>query len=61
MSIYASGVSVLMPGEEIPTFIAHPAPAPCPPERMSRPLHQHVSFNSPTAAQGMMNSVSNLS
>ncbi|XP_010278316.1 PREDICTED: uncharacterized protein LOC104612571 [Nelumbo nucifera] len=47
MSIYASGVSVLMPGEEIPTFIAHPAPVPCPPERVSWPLHQHVSFNCP--------------
>ncbi|KAL2524531.1 hypothetical protein Adt_09585 [Abeliophyllum distichum] len=32
MTIYAKGVSVLMPGEEIPTFIAHPAPTPCPPE-----------------------------
>ncbi|KAL1823132.1 uncharacterized protein LOC108212203 [Daucus carota subsp. sativus] len=42
MSIYAKGVSVLMPGEEIPTFIAHPAPAPChpPPELVSRPLHE---------------------
>ena len=42
MTVYARGVSVLMPGEEIPTFIAHPAPPPpCPPERMSMPLHQH--------------------
>ncbi|XWS63376.1 hypothetical protein CRYUN_Cryun06bG0091600 [Craigia yunnanensis] len=40
MTIYANGVSVLMPGEEIPTFIAHPAPAPCPPERILKPLHQ---------------------
>ncbi|KAL8126761.1 uncharacterized protein LOC141721031 [Apium graveolens] len=42
MSIYAKGVSVLMPGEEIPTFIAHPAPAPRhhPPELISRPLHE---------------------
>lgn len=41
MSIYAKGVSVLMPGEEIPTFIAHPAPVPCrpPPELISRPSH----------------------
>ncbi|KAK2982098.1 hypothetical protein RJ640_024474 [Escallonia rubra] len=36
MTIYARGVSVLMPGEEIPTFIAHPAPAPCPSECMSQ-------------------------
>ncbi|OMO99897.1 Endonuclease/exonuclease/phosphatase [Corchorus capsularis] len=40
MTIYANGVSVLMPGEETPTFIAHPAPAPCPPERVLKPLHQ---------------------
>ncbi|KAL3509439.1 hypothetical protein ACH5RR_028840 [Cinchona calisaya] len=40
MTFYARGVSVLMPGEEIPTFIAHPAPAPCPPECVVRPLHQ---------------------
>ncbi|XP_027347859.1 uncharacterized protein LOC113859249 [Abrus precatorius] len=39
MSVYASGVSVLMPGDEIPTFIAHHAP--CCPERMSWPSHQH--------------------
>ncbi|XP_028761622.1 uncharacterized protein LOC114720170 [Neltuma alba] len=26
------GVFVLMPGERIPRFIAHPAAAPCPPE-----------------------------
>jgi len=38
MSVYASGVSVLMPGDEIPTFIAHPAP--CCPERISWPSHQ---------------------
>ncbi|BBH00843.1 hypothetical protein Prudu_010940 [Prunus dulcis] len=30
MTVYASGVSVLMPGDDIPTFIAHPAPVPCP-------------------------------
>ncbi|GLT86940.1 hypothetical protein SLE2022_050470 [Rubroshorea leprosula] len=40
MTIYANGVSVLMPGEEIPTFIAHPAPAPCPPDRNLRPPHE---------------------
>ncbi|KAK6919011.1 hypothetical protein RJ641_017433 [Dillenia turbinata] len=53
MTIYARGVSVLMPGEEIPTFIAHPAPAPapapaptpapCPPERNPWPLHHQPS------------------
>ncbi|KAI3440721.1 uncharacterized protein J3R85_003163, partial [Psidium guajava] len=53
MSVYANGVSVLMPGEQIPTFLAHPAPPPpppptppppllppCPREPVSRPLHQ---------------------
>lgn len=39
MTVYARGVSVLMPGEEIPTFIAHPAPVPCPPERSTWPFH----------------------
>ncbi|KAE8075882.1 hypothetical protein FH972_014565 [Carpinus fangiana] len=45
MTVYAKGVSVLMPGEEIPTFIAHLAPTPsCPPEHIS--LHQqNPSFN----------------
>ncbi|XP_072986446.1 uncharacterized protein [Typha latifolia] len=45
MSIYSKGVSVLMPGHNIPTFIAHPAPAPCPPERISWPSHQQNSFS----------------
>ncbi|KAK1424671.1 hypothetical protein QVD17_20005 [Tagetes erecta] len=30
----AKEVSVLMPGEDIPTFIAQPAPVPCPSERV---------------------------
>ncbi|XP_076917327.1 uncharacterized protein LOC143577362 [Bidens hawaiensis] len=30
----AREVSVLMPGEDIPTFIAQPAPVPCPSERV---------------------------
>ncbi|XP_031267788.1 uncharacterized protein LOC116126220 [Pistacia vera] len=41
MTVYAKGVSVLMPGEQIPTFIAHPAPPPCPPERILPPLNHH--------------------
>ncbi|KAK7252183.1 hypothetical protein RIF29_35963 [Crotalaria pallida] len=49
MSVYASGVSVLMPGDEIPTFIAHPAPAPCCPERISWPSHQHNTIPCPTS------------
>ncbi|KAM2481514.1 hypothetical protein PS1_005013 [Malus domestica] len=48
MTVYASGVSVLMPGDDIPTFIAHPAPVPCPPERFFLPQQQHISLpNSP--------------
>ncbi|XP_021901020.1 uncharacterized protein LOC110816946 [Carica papaya] len=39
MTIYSKEVSVLMPGEEMPTFIAHPAPAPCPPEHILKPPH----------------------
>ncbi|KVH96586.1 uncharacterized protein LOC112523450 [Cynara cardunculus var. scolymus] len=31
VNIYAREVSVLMPGEETPTFIANPAPSVCPP------------------------------
>ncbi|KAH7675844.1 hypothetical protein IHE45_08G162900 [Dioscorea alata] len=44
MSLYAKGVSVLMPGHDFPTFIAHPAPAPCPPERMPWPSHQAIQI-----------------
>ncbi|KAL2341937.1 hypothetical protein Fmac_009877 [Flemingia macrophylla] len=44
MSLYGSWVSVLMPGDEVPSFIAHPAPAPCYPERISWPSHQHSTF-----------------
>ncbi|KAK1375276.1 Monoglyceride lipase [Heracleum sosnowskyi] len=38
----ATEVSVLMPGEAIPTFIAQPAPVPCPQERVSWPPHNRV-------------------
>ncbi|CAK7349887.1 unnamed protein product [Dovyalis caffra] len=34
MTVYAKGVSVLMPGDDVPTFLAHPAPVPCPPEHI---------------------------
>ncbi|XP_051215317.1 uncharacterized protein [Lolium perenne] len=44
MPVYAKGVSVLMPGQDVPTFIAHPAPAPCPPERIQWPSHQPTPF-----------------
>ncbi|KAK7246565.1 hypothetical protein RIF29_41434 [Crotalaria pallida] len=49
MSFYGNWVSVKMPGDEIPTFIAHPAPAPCCPERISWPSHQHNMLPSSTS------------
>ncbi|KAJ8534868.1 hypothetical protein K7X08_016596 [Anisodus acutangulus] len=49
MTFYANGVSVLMPGEEVPTFIAHPVPAPSPPECTSQPLHHDTSSSSPAS------------
>ncbi|KAG5010552.1 hypothetical protein HKD37_07G019829 [Glycine soja] len=52
MSVYASGVSVLMPGDEIPTFIAHPAP--CCPERISWPSHQHNNNTLPCSSSNTL-------
>ncbi|XP_010458494.1 PREDICTED: uncharacterized protein LOC104739747 [Camelina sativa] len=45
MTIYSNGVSVLMPGDDIPTFIAHPAPVPvpCPLQQISQSQHQSSS------------------
>uniref|UniRef100_M4DK24 Uncharacterized protein n=1 Tax=Brassica campestris TaxID=3711 RepID=M4DK24_BRACM len=43
MTVYANGVSVLMPGDDIPTFIAHPVPVPRPPQHISQSQHQHSS------------------
>ncbi|KAM3362399.1 putative protein isoform X1 [Capsicum galapagoense] len=40
----AREVSVLMPGNDMPTFIAHPAPVPCQPERNPWPSHQQNSL-----------------
>ncbi|KAL9234093.1 hypothetical protein vseg_009001 [Gypsophila vaccaria] len=37
MTVYSQGLSVLMPGEETPTFIAQPVPLPCPPDRIQWP------------------------
>ncbi|OWM91266.1 uncharacterized protein LOC116202291 isoform X1 [Punica granatum] len=48
LSVYANGVSVLMPGDDIPTYIACPAPVPCPPERVSWPQHHAISIPGPT-------------
>ncbi|KAL0797652.1 hypothetical protein Bca101_052826 [Brassica carinata] len=43
MTVYANGVSVLMPGDDIPTFIAHRVPVPPPPQHISQSQHQHSS------------------
>ncbi|CAI8591618.1 unnamed protein product [Vicia faba] len=40
-SSYACDLSVLMPGEQYPTYIAQPAPLPCPREGAYWPSHQH--------------------
>ncbi|KAK4368358.1 hypothetical protein RND71_012150 [Anisodus tanguticus] len=53
VSTKAREVSVLMPGEDVPTFIANPAPVPCPPERDPWPPHQQHSL------PGFLNSDSN--
>ncbi|XP_050204367.1 uncharacterized protein LOC126654523 [Mercurialis annua] len=53
MTVYAKGVSVLMPGENVPTFLAHPAPAPCPPEPIIKSFHHHspcFSFTRPSTS-----------
>ncbi|KAB1208551.1 hypothetical protein CJ030_MR7G000285 [Morella rubra] len=38
---YASDFSVLMPGQHCPTYIAQPAPLPCPREGIYFPSHEH--------------------
>ncbi|XP_010547346.1 PREDICTED: uncharacterized protein LOC104819126 [Tarenaya hassleriana] len=43
MAVYSNGVSVLMPGDEIPTFMAHPAPVQCHRDPVSLPHHHHNS------------------
>ncbi|KAJ4801624.1 multidrug resistance protein [Rhynchospora pubera] len=55
MSVYAKGVSVLMPGQDVPTYIAHPvpppaAPCPCQPERVSWPSHRPFPYPSPSSS-----------
>ncbi|XP_027362581.1 uncharacterized protein LOC113870181 [Abrus precatorius] len=40
-SSYASDFSVLMPGQQYPTYIAQPAPLPCPREGIYWPSHEH--------------------
>lgn len=41
--VYPTEVTVLMPGDVIPSFVAYPAPTPqpCPPTRINWHLHQH--------------------
>ncbi|KAG6519048.1 uncharacterized protein LOC121967266 [Zingiber officinale] len=51
ISMYSKEVSVLMPGHSTPTFIACPAPAPCPPERMAWPAHEHCSISEASLVQ----------
>ncbi|CAL9114394.1 unnamed protein product [Musa textilis] len=42
---YTADFSVLMPGQQYPTFIAQPAPLPCPREGIQWPSHDpHISF-----------------
>uniref|UniRef100_A0A5B6YWN8 Multidrug resistance protein n=1 Tax=Davidia involucrata TaxID=16924 RepID=A0A5B6YWN8_DAVIN len=38
---HASDFSVLMPGQQYPTYIAQPAPLPCPREGVYWPSHEH--------------------
>lgn len=40
ISIQPKVISVVMPGDSVPKFIANPAPVPLPPERVSWPSHQ---------------------
>ncbi|KAJ4717473.1 Multidrug resistance 3 [Melia azedarach] len=44
---YASDFSVLMPGQQYPTYIAQPAPLPCPREEINWPSHEHNNFVCP--------------
>ncbi|ESW04641.1 hypothetical protein PHAVU_011G112900 [Phaseolus vulgaris] len=59
MTIYGRGVLVLMPGEQIPSFIALPVPAPCHREPMSWPIQHSSCFLSPLASMRDHNLTSN--
>ncbi|KAG6778346.1 hypothetical protein POTOM_018205 [Populus tomentosa] len=37
---YASDFAVMMPGQQLPTYIAQPAPLPCPREKIYWPNHE---------------------
>lgn len=43
---YPSDLSVMMPGHRYPTYLAQPAPLPCPREGIYWPSHDHYSFAS---------------
>ncbi|XP_008786572.1 uncharacterized protein LOC103704878 [Phoenix dactylifera] len=43
---YPVDVSVLMPGQIYPTYLAQPAPHPCPREGIYWPSHDHHAFSS---------------
>ncbi|KAI3465717.1 hypothetical protein Pfo_022380 [Paulownia fortunei] len=48
ITVYPKGVSVLMPGERMPTFLAHPAPAAsC---SSSQPILHHSMFPGPASS-----------
>lgn len=44
MAVYANGVLVLMPRDDVPTFISHLAPMPCPPQPISQSQHQGDTY-----------------
>uniref|UniRef100_A0A1D1YZJ5 Uncharacterized protein At5g65660 n=1 Tax=Anthurium amnicola TaxID=1678845 RepID=A0A1D1YZJ5_9ARAE len=44
---YTSDFPVLMPGHRYPTYIAQPAPLPCPREGIQWPSHGHHALPSP--------------
>jgi len=55
VSSYAIGFSVIMPGHNIPTFIAHPVPLPCPREGASWPSHE-LEYYSGSCSLGLKSS-----
>ncbi|XP_061349544.1 uncharacterized protein LOC133294808 [Gastrolobium bilobum] len=59
MTINERGVLVLMPGQQIPTVIALPAPASCCPEPISWPMQHNPCFAAPSASVTDYNLTSN--
>ncbi|KAG6573242.1 hypothetical protein SDJN03_27129, partial [Cucurbita argyrosperma subsp. sororia] len=60
MTVYSYGVSVLMPGDHIPTYIARPAPVPCPPERIPWPQQQQNTISYATTSSHFTETSSSL-